>query len=91
MLEALDERTTSINLQLASLTPETRAPVDSYTCFISQDRNPSSTGTHHAAHNVPEGPHLATEILDVFHHSKQLLKQLISDTRATRNEQGWKR
>jgi hypothetical protein len=86
MLQGLEERTANINFQLASLTPEAPAPSDSYTRLISQDRNPS-TNTSHDARNVPEGPYLATDILNFFHHSKQLLKELLSDTRAARTEQ----
>jgi hypothetical protein len=86
VLQSLDERTAYINLQLASLTPETPAPADSYTHFISQDRN-LPTDFSHSAHNVPGGPYLATDILSFFHHSKQLLTELLSDTRAARTEQ----
>ncbi|KAJ0426155.1 hypothetical protein BJY00DRAFT_307657 [Aspergillus carlsbadensis] len=86
LLQGLDERTANIDLQLASLRPETPAPADSYTRFISQDRN-LATDTH-GAHDVPESPHLVTDILAFFHHSKQLLKHLISDSSAVRAERG---
>ncbi|KAL3493741.1 hypothetical protein BJX62DRAFT_235101 [Aspergillus germanicus] len=86
MLQGLEERTANINLQLASLAPEAPPPADSYTRLVSHDRNPS-TDSNHRDHHSPEGPYLAPDILNLFYHSKQLLKQLLSDTRVTRTEQ----
>jgi hypothetical protein len=86
MLQGLDERTANINLQLASLAPKIPAPASSCTHFVFEDRT-LPTETSHDTHNVPEGPSLGTDILLFFHHSKQLLEQLISDTRAARTGQ----